>query len=229
MVWLTHFVIPDSVVVAPAHSFGFSWEAVVALSSVALVLTGLGAIAFAWKQLATQRDVARVDSLEKQVFYFESEHFLKFRKALAKSRIQGGRLSAIDVDDPPSEAYVLLNFFEHIGLLVRRKHLDVYDVWHSFAYWATPLYYDARRLIEYEQLEDLSYYDDFVWLISEMQRIQAERNGQPDIPSDEDLFYFYEDEAAELGASPRSVTKRRKPRPVAKPTEDAQSKIRLSS
>jgi len=152
MVWLAQLVIPDSVAATPARTFALSWDAITALSSAALVLTGLGAIVFAWRQLTAQRDISRVDNLEKQVSYFESEHFLKFR-----------------------------------------------------------------------------YYDDFVWLISELQRIQTERNGQPDIPSDEDLFYFYKDEASDLGASPRASAKRRKPSSKMKATENTQAKISLSS
>ena len=132
-----------------------SWDAVTAfetwavfLATAGLIGTGVWALRSAAKQINIQRELARIDNLEKQLFFFESEPFTRVKPALASARTQANGYIPLGVDDPPASMYESLNFFEHVGLLVKLGHLRARDVWHTFAYWAVPLYYDSRRLIE---------------------------------------------------------------------------------
>ncbi len=45
-------------------------------------------------------------------------------------------------------AFEVLDFYEHLALLVKKGHLDLYDVWHTFYEWAQPVYVDMQALIE---------------------------------------------------------------------------------
>ncbi len=38
----------------------------------------------------------------------------------------------------------MLDFYEHLALLVKKGHLDLYDVWHTFYEWAQPVYVDLQ-------------------------------------------------------------------------------------
>ena len=52
----------------------------------------------------------------------------KWRRVVAEKRLKG-------ITFPVDEALRLLDFFETIGLLVRRGYLDESDVWSTFSYW----------------------------------------------------------------------------------------------
>ena len=52
------------------------------------------------------------------------------------------------LDSPPVSVFEILDFYEHLSLLVKKGHLDVYDVWHTFYEWAQPVYVDMQQLIE---------------------------------------------------------------------------------
>jgi len=188
-------------------------EFVTAVSTATLAGTAIAALAFTIVQLRNQRELARIDNLEHQMDYFDGPDFLKQRQALAKQRLGQGKLRTLKDDDPPTELYRVLDFFEHIGFLVRKHHLHAYDVWHSFGGWAVPTFYDARRVIEYEQSDDPTFYDDFVWLMRKLEEIERKRTGKFEIPCDDEIYGYYEDE---LGGKIRaSRAKKRVPKPIA--------------
>ncbi|MGB9198924.1 MAG: hypothetical protein WCB53_18530 [Terriglobales bacterium] len=176
-------------------------EALTAAGTVALALIACIALVFTIVQLRTQRELARIDNLEKQLKYFESADFVAHRRALAKQRVGQGRLKVLKDDDAPSEMYRVLDVFEHLGFLVRKGHLRDYDVWHSFGAWAIPIYYDCRRVIEYEQADDKTFYNDFLWLVSKLEKIERKEVGKFGIPSDDDLYAYHCDEIG--GGIPR--------------------------
>src|SRR5271157_84619 len=192
------------------------WEIVtaapeVATASATLLLAGTAvwALRFAKRQLKQDRNAARIDNLERQMEFFDSERFVSIRKRLASSRTKNGKLQPLSDDDAPSELYDVLNFFEHLGFLVREKHLPAYHVWHAFGYWAFSFFYDARRVIEYEQANDPTFFDDFEWLIGKLQRIETKQCGRKDIPSDDELLGFYLEE--NRGTTVRQRKARRRP------------------
>jgi len=191
------------------------WDAVTAwgtwavfAATAGLVATGIYALQAAKRQIETQRELARIDNLEKQLVFFESAGFQRVRRALAASRTMEGHFVKVNTDDPPASLYEILNFFEHLGFLVRLEHLRKRDVWHTFAYWAVPVYLDAREVIALEQFDDPSFYDDFVWLIKEMQNIERQETGSEEFLDDEDLYDFYLLEKQDPGAAPRKARKR---------------------
>src|ERR1700728_3288950 len=154
-----------------------TWGLVAA--TLLLVLTAFLTIAFTWIQIAIQRRQTRVDNLEKQIDRFESEQFQRTRRGLAGKRLdRSDELIALDLADIPIELQEILDFFEHIAFLVRRGHLGSYDVWHTFATWIGPVYWDAREYIAIEQLDDKTIYEDLVWLYHRMVREDKRCHGE---------------------------------------------------
>lgn len=151
------------------------WLALQAVASSVLVLTSAGAIGYASLQLKQERSYRSVSNLEKQLSFFLSEQFSKARKRLAEDRVAGDELLPLDVNDPPVSAFEVLDFYEHVGLLVKRGHLDVYDVWHTFYEWAQPVYVDLRELIESDASPFADQYSDLRKLMRQMDDIQLER------------------------------------------------------
>jgi hypothetical protein len=141
-----------------------------------------------------------------------------YRKAVAEKRLRGTGY--------PTEAQYLLNFFETIGLLVRRGYLDADDVWSSFGYWMFNVYADFREDIEQEQREDGSYYRDFCDLIEELTQIEMHAGGRDDHPSRDEILEFWRDESKlPIGTTP----KRRRPRRAKTTIETNEQKGETSS
>jgi hypothetical protein len=145
------------------------------MATVALVVTSAGAISYAALQLRHERSYRTVDNLEKQLSYFLSDKFVEARRRLAEARLDGARLKNWTVDDPPVSAFGVLDFYEHLSLLVKKGHLDVYDVWHTFYEWAQPVYVDMQLLIESEESAYSEHYSDLRRLVRQMDEIQMEK------------------------------------------------------
>jgi len=152
-----------------------NWVAVEAIANCGFVLTSLAAIGYAGLQLSNERKYRSVSNLEKQLSFFLSESFSLARKQLAQDRVNAEGLVAWELHDPPVSAFEVLDFYEHVGLLVKKGHLDVYDVWHTFYEWAQPVYVDLQQLIEDPESSYSDHYSDLQKLMRQMDEIQLER------------------------------------------------------
>ena len=152
-----------------------NWEAVQAIANVVLVLTSAGAIGYAALQLRHEREYRSVTNLEQQLGVFLSETFLSARQRLAKARTEGEVLLPLDPEDPPVSAFEVLDFYDHLGLLVKKGHLNVYDVWHTFYEWAQPVYVDLQPLVEAPDSAYRDHYSDLRKLMRSMDTIQLKR------------------------------------------------------
>ncbi|HXM60519.1 MAG TPA: hypothetical protein VN950_06655 [Terriglobales bacterium] len=168
----------------------------------AIAITGAWALLYAKRQLAQARESDRVQHLVRFIEQFESEPLATYRRVTAEKRVRGTSY--------PTEAQNILNFFETIGLLVRREYLDVDDVWSSFAYWMFNVYADFREDIEQEQRDDPSYYQDFCTLIERLRKVEMEEGGRDDHPSKEEILDFWRDEAKLAAGAPVRKRKSRK-------------------
>ena len=155
------------------------WNAVQAVATSILVLTSVGAIAYAGLQLKHERDYRSVSNLEKQLAFFLSENFVAARRRLAQARLNTvdglSDLSPWELNAPPVSVFEVLDFYEHLALLVKKGHLDLYDVWHTFYEWAQPVYVDLQRLIESPESEYADHYNDLERMMRRMDAIQIRR------------------------------------------------------
>lgn len=85
--------------------------AIQAVATAAQVLTSAGAIGYAALQLRHERAYRTVDNLEKQLSFFLSDRFVAVRRRLAESRLDGAGLKAWTLDDPPVNAFDVLDFY----------------------------------------------------------------------------------------------------------------------
>src|ERR1700760_2592844 len=151
------------------------WVAVQAIATVVLVMTSGGAIAYAALQLRHEREYRSVNNLEKQLSFFLSGPFVAARRRLAQARVGQDGLIPWSVEEPPVVAFEVLDFYEHLGLLVKKGHLDLYDVWHTFYEWAQPVYIDMQQLVESEDSGYRGHYRDLQRMVRQMDEIQMEK------------------------------------------------------
>ena len=155
------------------------WLAVQGVATGLLVLTSMGAIGYAGLQLRHERDYRSVANLEKQLAFFLSDNFVGARRRLAQARLDmtdgDAKLHPWDVDAPPVSVFEILDFYEHLALLVKKGHLDLYDVWHTFYEWAQPVYVDMQPLIESSDSMYVDHYNDLQNMMRRMDEIQLKR------------------------------------------------------
>ena len=145
------------------------------MATVALVVTSAGAISYAALQLRHERAYRTAANLDKQLTFFLSDKFVEVRRRLAEARLEGTELKAWTLDDPPMIAFGVLDFYEHLALLVKKGHLDIYDVWHTFYEWAQPVYVDMQPLIESDMSPYAEHYTDLQRLVRRMDSIQMKK------------------------------------------------------
>ena len=155
------------------------WVAVQGVATSILVLTSVGAIAYAGLQLKHEREYRLVANLEKQLTFFLSENFVAARRRLAGARLDltGAEATLLpwDFEDPPVSVFEVLDFYEHLALLVKKGHLELYDMWHTFYEWAQPVYVDLQQLIESPDSAYADHYDDLQRMMRKMDEIQLKR------------------------------------------------------
>ena len=200
-----------------------NWEAIQAVSNLALVLTSGGAIGYAGLQLRHEREYRAVTNLEKQLSFFLSDPFVAARRRLAESRTDGRDLCSWSLDDPPIAAFEVLDFYEHLGLLVKKGHLDIYDVWHTFYEWAQPVYVDLQSLIEGDESGFSDQYSDLRTLVRNMDEIQLKRMHAQNanhwaLWTPERILDYYQYEL-ESGKQTNRSRRRRSKRTIASPQE----------
>ena len=155
---------------------GANWTEAEAVATVLLVLTSVAGIFYAGVQLKHERQYRAVTNLEKQLAFFHSGKFREARRRLAAERLNDARdLLALDSADPPLAAFEVLDFYEHLGLLVKKRHLELYDVWHTFYEWVQPVYADLRVVLEGKDSEWADHYSDLRRMMHGMDRIQQQR------------------------------------------------------
>jgi hypothetical protein len=182
------------------------------MATVVLVVTSAGAIAYAGLQLRHEREYRAVENLEKQLSFFLSDNFVAVRRRLAESRLDETGLKPWTLEEPPVSAFEVLDFYEHLSLLVKKGHLDLYDVWHTFYEWAQPVYVDMQPLIESQDSPYSEHYRDLQRMIRrmdeiQMKKMQAQKGEHWALWTPERIIEHYKYEL-EAGSRPRRIRRR---------------------
>lgn len=159
------------------------------LATFMLFLTGLGAIAFTWRQLEAERKQRRVDNLDKIRDEFNGEHMRSFRKRYAAARMNGRELGSKDNVVFPDGGFDVLDFCERVAFLTRNGHLDDVQVWSVFGNWIGAYNHDLRMNISNLRSKQKTAYEDFAWLVEWLTRIDRHKGGS--------FFAIYEKEDLE--------------------------------
>ena len=88
----------------------------------------------------------------------------------------------------------VFDFFETLGMLVKRGALDEQMVWSSFSYWILNYWWAAREHISKKRQEDRTVWSYFAWLYKRMTVIEQRegRSFSSLMPSEDALSEFYE-------------------------------------
>jgi hypothetical protein len=134
-----------------------------ALTAWAAVTASAVAVYGIWAESKRSRFAMGMDLFLKLEADFDGENMRTKRRAAAKALLHGKELG--DVDD-------LLDFFEMVGMLVRRGALDDLMVWHNFFYWIRGYCLSSAAYIDESRIEDSTVWADLVKLNKRMMTIE---------------------------------------------------------
>lgn len=123
---------------------------------------------------------------------FGGSNMIEERKKLAGQII--GQTKHEDIQEP------ILNFFESIGILLRRKYLDREMVWAGFAFYAIRWWSASKDYIFEERRRknnDNTIFEDFNYLIDELYKIEMQKRSLTRAelePSQDDIKRFLDEE-----------------------------------
>ncbi len=187
-----------------------NWEALTAIGTLALAfIAGLSAL-YAKRQLADFRKESRIKHLIALVEQFERDPMATYRRTLGAKRAPGGQLTVLDLNNPPAELHDVMNFFEHMGYLLKGKYLNLEDVSVEFHYWILHVWSDAKKLIGSEQAENAIYYEFFEKMVTRLLEYDRPGTGVLQMPSEADIQDFYIQESHLPTGSPIPRQKRSK-------------------
>lgn len=103
--------------------------------------------------------------------------------------------------DDFSEMEDILDFFETISMLTRKKALRLYFVWHTFDYWIARYYAVAQPHIVKRQEKEPGVWEDLGWLVPRLRKLQVKK-GSRHLDTD-DLQRFMKEESEADGLKPK--------------------------
>jgi hypothetical protein len=173
------------------YSWGIMWEAVTAIGTCVLVVITWWAF---WRQLGLAREQMRVEIQLKQEDRFDSEPMVQARSSLARLLLRRAAHEEIQED--------VMNFFETIGMLLRRRYLDREMVWADFSFHALRWWTACKDYIREERARkgnDATIFQDFESMVDALYVIEQVklRKSRADLePSADSISEFLREEAA---------------------------------
>lgn len=152
---------------------------------------GMLALVLIYYQVKMSRDIGAVDFLLKSQAEFWSDRMRKDRSALAK--IINANPRAFQAMAKHMDA---LDFFEGIGLLLKRKAIPIVYIWSTYSYWVLRYYPLLKDYVMWlrEQDDDPTYYEDFEHLHGRTLMFEEKKRRRKIEITREQLHDFIEEE-----------------------------------
>jgi hypothetical protein len=130
------------------------------------------ALVFAAWQIRTSRLIAAADFLLKIHDTFYSANMIERRKEIAK--IFKDHPNDAKSLDSSHNALEVLDFFEDIGLLVKKKVIPLEFVWSPYYYWILHYWTAAKEYVYWYRKtnHEPTYYDKLEYLYNEVKRFE---------------------------------------------------------
>ena len=163
----------------------FDYNAIIALAAVVAAVVAVYAT---WTESRRSYFALGIDLLFKLEVNFDDDKMRTTRRAAAEALLRDEDKG--DVDD-------VLDFFEMVGMLLRRGALDDFMVWHNFFYWIHGYYLSNSDYIAESRSVDPTIWADLVELYKRMASIEKKERQCSDQQlqlTEKELTEFLEEE-----------------------------------
>jgi len=171
---------------------GVDVNSVVAFSSAAAAMAALVVALVTCFQLKHARFALGVDLVLKLEAQFDAPEMKTARSLAAK---------ALSRDTNAVELEPVLDFFETVGALLKRRAVDGDLAWSCFSYWVLRYAALASDQIRARRKADLdqTYYQEFEFLVEQMERVEGKKRHLKSVPpfSHDSLVSFLEEETTD--------------------------------
>ena len=163
------FISTDEMVFIGPGSEWF-WTAV---SGIVLAVTFIAI----YRQLRLARDAEAIRMLDSFYAEWNSERMLRYRIDITRW-IAAGRLAA---SEPRGSLNAVGNYWEKLGTLGHRGHLDTVLLWDAFGSDCVVTWYDLEPFVQAdrEQTGDPRYFEHFEWLAGRMDELDRRSGAEP--------------------------------------------------
>jgi hypothetical protein len=170
---------------------------VTALFTIVIAVTGIVALGFARTQLKRFREEAQVQHLLTLMHDYSQEPMVTYRKIAAQKWLTGEKDS--------TEMHEVLNYFETIGLLLRRGYLYDRDVWEMYGCSVFPLWWSSSELVQAARRKDCNSYTNLEYLNGALSKIESAEGGRSERSSEEQIRYWKDEQMTRVGRPLRKV------------------------
>jgi hypothetical protein len=178
------------------------------VASVAQVIGTVGGLLFVWWQVWHLREVNAYNLMRDEVKRFHAPEMRACRARLARTLLASQR----DFEQIEEDGAEVCDYFENIGMFLRRRVVPVYYIWSMqgdeiLFYWQ--LLRDYLAWVR-QSARDHTYYIEFDWLRERVAALQKKRSGLEPVYTEDELREFLEDEAklAEGAPAPKKPGRR---------------------
>ena len=163
------------------------------------ILASVSLVIFVAKQLGLMRGNTAVDLILRCEDRFNSPQLRKAREATARACLEVlKREGEQNLNESKFSTHdqtiflTILDFFESLGLLVRKAHIKTEMVWSLFGDWIEKYYSMFHEDLCEKRKKDSSLYVNLLWLVGEIEAINRKMGIST---TDQDRLEFFELEA----------------------------------
>jgi len=153
----------------------WNWVAITAVAALITAISSLVVAIISKRQLRFNRNDQ-----------FEEDDFIAKRRTAAN-------VLKNPTNENESEIEPVLDFFETLGFLTRRKALDEEFVWNTFFYWVYGYYRLCKDIIARQRTKYPTRYQDLLWLKDILINFEKRKRGELD---ESEWDSFLEEESA---------------------------------
>jgi hypothetical protein len=165
------------------------WVAVGSIGTISAVLMAV-------RQIRLSRLTGSADLLLRLEDRFDEEEFMKSRVAAATALKKASWPRKEVIED-------VFDFFETVGILVRKGALNKELVWNSFSYWLHGYFLYGENFLKEQRNKFPARYDEAVWLHKALLKVEKSKRPSPKI----EWKNFLEEENEILTSSTKKATK----------------------
>lgn len=132
-----------------------------------------GAVLAAVRQIRLSRLTGSADLLLRLEDRFDEEEFMACRVAAAAALKNTTASNQVEIED-------VFDFFETVGILVRKGALNDELVWNSFYYWLHGYFRYGEKFLKEERSKYPARYDEVIWLHKKLLKVEKSKRPSPD-------------------------------------------------
>lgn len=169
------------------------WVAVGSVGTISAVLLAV-------RQIRLSRLTGSADLLLRLEDRFDEEEFMSCRVKAATALKNTTESNQVDIED-------VLDFFETVGILVRKGALNDELVWSSFYYWLHGYFHYGKKFLEVQRSKFPARYDEVIRLHKKLLKIEKSKRPSPD----SEWARFLKEEASILDSPQKDKRRTKKP------------------